>query len=1169
MKTLPNTVAILGGGVEAADIVLRFVLKLKGHEAPVIILDYTGRGAVILGAHNKMSIERFPVCWCNIADRRRPVALFQLRASDHFRQVFKRALCDIQRIARVELNETTLDWATEAAYDLSRSGTVGLGALLKSLSQPETRRWFLETQKDPADLGSLLKMLKWALTYPAVYGFSEGGNASGLDEALSRKGVIWIEAPMELFENCEHAITACLIDAAMEHAVKTALDNDRIGNRQRGMMTVVHLFPQTKMASAIPEWVGETSHAVKHVGVHRLYHNRQLSRLQDSWARDVSAVWVVGKISNLGRDAHSSWLKTEEIEQISGLGAGKVWIRQNDTGKSVTAKVKESANEIGLAHQLRIESAMRMKIVSVRQMSSALAEIDIAHGAERDLYFRLCDNEVLRLGWLKVQTGRKNSHGVDGVTIAMFKENLDEELTLLAGELERGAYRCKPLRRLQIPKSDGGKRDIGIAAVRDRVVQIACLSLLEPLFEPTFSRFSFAFRPRRSAHHALALARSMIASGRTWIVIADIKKCFDSIDHEVLINMLSRRIGDRDMLNLIRHWLEIEVLDFDELLPMIVGVPQGESLSPLLANIYLDPLDKHLEQLGLAFVRYADDIVILTKTEEEATHALEIMKTFLMATLRLELKPTKTSYVPLSECFDFLGFTIDADGMRIKKERLDDVQHLVGGYIKILGEPASTFGQRTDALMKINSVIRGWRNYFAFPDERAIADQLRLADGTLEQMAQYYLPAAIRNDPAWICRERFTRAAEPEENESEQETLERSDKTTGAYPEMPMHVEPQKWMVKGETLPAPKSLKKKKGSDEPLSEDDQTDMVSLRDGIVEHNNRLYVLTHGVYLTAADNEIVIRKRKEELYRQSMKNLCLVFLQGYGITISVDLQLKLADADIPVVLAPSVGELMAIMNSTLTSRSYLRSQQVLRRDDADIISAGLKLISSKMGNQAAVLRYFSKYRRKTAPEVGAQLTKTAESIRSLSAEVVTLDPAAKSVRALAMGLEGHAASLYWRQLMDIVPDGLGFSRRITKGAKDPVNQCLNYVYGMLYGEVWRAVMKAGLDPYFGLMHGSKRDQGSLVFDIIEEFRAPFADRLIIGMLGRGFQPEIGTHGFLKTRSRKQLALCFSKNWSKKILWRSRRMEPTAILAQQARSIAKLFNREGEYHPYKMRW
>jgi CRISPR-associated protein Cas1 len=244
-------------------------------------------------------------------------------------------------------------------------------------------------------------------------------------------------------------------------------------------------------------------------------------------------------------------------------------------------------------------------------------------------------------------------------------------------------------------------------------------------------------------------------------------------------------------------------------------------------------------------------------------------------------------------------------------------------------------------------------------------------------------------------------------------------------------------------------------------------------------------------------------------------------------------------------------------------------VLRRDDADVVNVGLKMVAVKMGNQAAVLLYFAKYRKKTNPELGRHLTRAADDIRALAAEVLAIDPALPTVRAKAMGLEGHAASLYWRQIRALTPEELGFCRRATRGAKDPVNQCLNYVYGMLYGEVWRAVLKAGLDPYFGVMHGSKRDQGSLVFDLIEEFRAPFADRLVVGMLGRGFQPAIGDQGVLKTRTRRQLALCFSKNWSKKIRWRSRKLEPAAILAHQAQSFAKLYKREGDYHPFKMRW
>ena len=170
---------------------------------------------------------------------------------------------------------------------------------------------------------------------------------------------------------------------------------------------------------------------------------------------------------------------------------------------------------------------------------------------------------------------------------------------------------------------------------------------------------------------------------------------------------------------------------------------------------------------------------------------------------------------------------------------------------------------------------------------------------------------------------------------------------------------------------------------------------------------------------------------------------------------------------------------------------------------------------------------------------------------------------------MGLEGRGAAIYWSQLSRLIPEDLGFDGRMTLSAHDPVNQCLNYVYGILYGEVWRAISKVGLDPYFGLIHGSLRDQGSLVFDLIEEFRAPFGDRVVFGMLGRGFRPGIGKSGLLRSSTKHALAQSFSKRWTKPLYYRSRLLAPVYLLATQAKSLAGAFQRENGYHPYRMRW
>jgi CRISP-associated protein Cas1 len=273
-----------------------------------------------------------------------------------------------------------------------------------------------------------------------------------------------------------------------------------------------------------------------------------------------------------------------------------------------------------------------------------------------------------------------------------------------------------------------------------------------------------------------------------------------------------------------------------------------------------------------------------------------------------------------------------------------------------------------------------------------------------------------------------------------------------------------------------------------------------------------------------------------------DLELMFLQGYGINISVTLQLRMAELNIPVVFAPPVGEPLAVLNPVGSRKAFLRGSQVLRRDNPDVVRGGMDMLAAKVGNQAAVLKYFSKYKRRAGQ---ARFNEAADEIRALAENIRTLDPARATVRASAMGFEGQAASIYWRQVGQIIPQQFEFKGRVTRSATDSVNQCINYSYGMLYGEVWRAITKEGLDPYFGIMHGAEKNNGSLVFDLIEEFRAPFADRVVLGMLGRGFEPEIGEHGYLKTRSKRQLAVSFSKRWNKFVSWRSQKLSPDVIL------------------------
>lgn len=665
-----KSIAILGKAHDAAKVCLSRVLQNKGNGA-VLLLDYTGRGAIALDGLASADSLKDQIVWYDLADRLCPVCMFQLERSEHFRAVLLNVLKGFRKISRINISDSTLSWACEAAYNLSANGFVGLGAILRSLSSYEIKAWFSNTQQDPKDLHQFLDIMKWALGFPAVYGISEGNNKANIINDMNRNSIIWVECRTEHFEREEHMLVTALVEGAVENYIRTFRENltGKIGSH--GAITIVHLFPPSIACSDIPPWVNETTGKITHIYVDSLHANRPLPHLSLNWITLSSFLWVVGEKIGLKNSVHGNWLNPVQIDEINRMEPGQVWVYSKEKEQSVVARVSSSAAELNGSHKHRRDSSRRRKPALIRQMSTAIAHTIEKESGGEGLYQKLCDRDFLRLGWLKVKTSATKSHGVDGVTIEKLKENLEIELTKLAKELDNKTYRCKPLRRIRLLKPDGGERQISIACVRDRVIQAACLTLLEPIFEAGFSSHSFAFRPRRNAHQAIAFVKCRIAEGFKWAVTADIKGCFDNIDHDLLLELISHNVRDPAIHNLIKHWLAGNVLDFNDILPIIVGVPQGESLSPLLANIYLTPLDRHFEEKGLNFVRYADDMIVFASSEDDAKKALDEMAQFLGNRLKLELKPSKTDHVPIENGFDFLGFTFNETDVTVRLKKLN------------------------------------------------------------------------------------------------------------------------------------------------------------------------------------------------------------------------------------------------------------------------------------------------------------------------------------------------------------------------------------------------------------------------------------------------------------------------------------------------------------------
>ncbi len=312
--------------------------------------------------------------------------------------------------------------------------------------------------------------------------------------------------------------------------------------------------------------------------------------------------------------------------------------------------------------------------------------------------------------WRAVRQNR-GAAGIDKVSIQMFEQNLDENLACLMKELKERAYEPQPARRVYIPKDAKLTtfRPLGIPAVRDRVAQEVLRRLLSPIFETKFHDHSYGFRPGRNCHQAVEKVLELGRQGYRWVLDADISGFFDNLSHQAVMRELSDVVADGNILRLVEKFLRAGVMESGKFQPTRVGTPQGGVVSPLLANIALNVLDWHLHGLGLRFVRYADDFVVLCRSEREAKEALAQVQRLLGDRLGLSLSPEKTKVTRFHKGFLFLGFDIKSRFVRMRAKSVEKFK------AKIRGITRRSHNLDADVMVRLNRVIRGTANYFAKP----------------------------------------------------------------------------------------------------------------------------------------------------------------------------------------------------------------------------------------------------------------------------------------------------------------------------------------------------------------------------------------------------------------------------------------------------------------------
>ncbi len=1130
---------VVGEGAWPTVTVLRHALT-PARAGARIVLDLHGRGASMLRDEARAFVRERLDGWYDLADRRAPASPWRYRPTDAGDRALRHVVSGWAVTLGVDALALEVDALVGAARALTAAArgpsdslpAITLLDIVRALRSPRHPSLLATlapvTAVDPIRLRPLLDALATALRYPAVF-------SAVCSPELSRSGrtddVTWFETPRAHLEPVEwQLLTRLAVAAAIERCASVAPVEVVVIDPARGAGTCIEptWFREAAIVTAAWTPAGESADVVLR-----------------PWVGAAAHAWIAPNA--LRSNVWERCLPPGAFEALRSLRAGEMIATTLTRGAEWLRRpvVRDDAPNEALRPTRRRADA------APSHVADAAAEALRERTPSQGLLGRIASLPALRRAWHRLRTGNLDLFGTDMVTARAFATNLGASLVTLRAEILDGTYRPLPLRRVTIPKPDGGVRPLGIVTVRDRIAQTACLDVIDPIMDATFSEHSYAYRHRRGAPLAVLAAMDALHNGARWLVRCDVSQCFDSLDHEVLFRQVREVVRDDDLVHLLGLWARADILVGEDLVASEIGVPQGTVLAPLLCNLYLTPLDRALEDAAVSFIRYADDLLLCAADEAAAREALALVERTLSGPLRLRLNPRKTLVARADDGIDHLGFRLSTSGLDIQPEKID---RLLGEVRRRLGEVTRAHGDGEaavrEAFASVLAVLRGFAAYYqsvgAAPKVEA---SLARAGRAVEALSIDALPPALHDHPLWRRRDALWRGELPErEREAPPPAglyLDRRAKTV---------VDP---FGRDPAPPAPPAAPE---PTEPLAR-----------GILMDEGNLHVLRHGVYLTLRGEHLVLRARGDAFERVPLGTLRSITVSGLGTGVSTALARWLSRAGVPMLLGAPTDTEYTLITSPALGTPRVRAAQAIHRDQPHVARCGLAMLHGKIAGQASVLRYYAKYRRRRADSLHSALDDAAARIRDAADRVAALSTEGwDAQRKVAMGHEGIAAAIYWDSVAKLVPPELGFSARCTRGATDPMNQCLNYAYGCLYAEVWRAVQQAGLDPCVGVVHGSERGDASLVFDLVEELRPNFGDRLILSLLGRGFRPCVGARGVLSTASRRTIARAFRRVATRGARRRGATQSLSKIALAQARAFrAVVLGEATSYRAFHMRW
>lgn len=745
---------------------------------------------------------------------------------------------------------------------------------------------------------------------------------------------------------------------------------------------------------------------------------------------------------------------------------------------------------------------------------------------------------ALQNAWRAVRA-KNSAGGVDGFTIAHFEKRLIDNLTELQYEITTGTWNPEPYLQVEITKNETEKRKLGLLCIKDKIVQQAIKTAIEPQLDKTFLNISYGYRLGKGAEKAIRRTTQELKKLKNgYVAKLDIDNFFDNINQERLFVRLANWLKDEETLRIIKLCIQTGVVSSQLKWERVTkGVPQGAILSPLLANFYLHPFDQFAVSKVPVYIRYADDFLIASPSEKQTRETVELIKEELADSFYLQLN--KPIICNLHEGVEFLGVIVSDSHIAITTQKMKTLQERINTVCFVKSALSS----------KSIETLRGIKNYYAKLLPQEILKEL---DCTLMNRLNTLIRKNYNNIPSkkelavnLQKIEFFTDSS----NQKKQQLIQQLCST---------------YIVHASRTPSVAN-KKNAGNNTKLITQKKREYQKLENAGAE----LVVSTPGSYIGASYKGITVKLQGKIINKPSpaLRHITVI---GKGISFSSNAMMFCMERKIPIDFFDGKGKQYGTVLNPVFLDETLWSKQVnlpLERK----VKLATKIIVGKLKNQLNLIKYYHKYHKDVS---GGELSERyVEAILKLEQQIEkakNYPPTDTKYASGLMSIESQGAIAYWAYIRVLLADdGIDFVCREHQGATDLMNSLLNYGYAILYARVWKNILTAKLNPSIGILHAHQDGKPTLVFDIVELFRSQMVDRIVISMIQKKISLKMHD-GLLNESTKRILIRHILERLNRYEKFRGEEMTFSQIILKQSQDIAHYIAGDcNDFKPYVAKW